>query len=267
MAYITRCPTCGCIYEISVEELHRGGGYCRCGVCQCEFDAKESLREIDPKVLRSLLNRAAAPAAQPPEPPAPPPPAAPAAAPQQAPLRASPAAAPQNFTVFTPKRAFPDGDRRRGLPWGFWAAGSAVLLLVLAWQLLSLFGPALSRHVPGLLSLRQSVCTALPCPGPGSDKANPYAIEDFALRPQSYDRYEISFTLVNNGAGNERLPVIEVSFSDDKGLITTRRYLKPSEYAGQNAQGSIAGAGSVPVRFSFSLAGDRPVSCQVKALD
>ena len=142
-----------------------------------------------------------------------------------------------------------------------------MLLLVLAWQLLSLFGPALSRHVPGLLSLRQSVCTALPCPGPGSDKANPYAIEDFALRPQSYDRYEISFTLVNNGAGNERLPVIEVSFSDDKGLITTRRYLKPSEYAGQNAQGSIAGAGSVPVRFSFSLAGDRPVSCQVKALD
>ncbi len=147
-----------------------------------------------------------------------------------------------------------------------WAIGSVLLLLVICWQVLSLFGPAMSRHVPGVFALRQAVCGTIPCPGPGSEKANPFSIDNFALKLQSLDRYEISFVLENNGTEPQALPQLVVTFADDKGLITTRRIMKPGEYAGRTAESGIPATGSLPVRFTFGLAGDRPSSCEVKAL-
>lgn len=274
MAYITRCPTCGCAYRISAEELQEDGGHCRCGICQSRFDAREELREIGEQTLLALTEGTGSdPAAEPPVP-------APAASPRRPePL---PAASPSPREPVSPRTAGFAGKPRFApkleLPLaksssggksshGFlWLCGSLVLLLVLAWQILSLFGPALSRHVPGLLAIRQAVCGAIPCPGPGSQSANPFSIDGFELKLQSLDRYEIAFTLENNGTAARKLPLLEVVFTDSKGLIAARRVLKPGEYAGRPPQTEIAAGGSMPVRFTFGLAGERPASCEVKAL-
>ena len=70
----------------------------------------------------------------------------------------------------------------------------------------------------------------IPCPGPGSEGVNPFAVENFALTPITMDSYEIHLTLANNGAESLPLPVLEVTFTDDRGLIAIRRLVKPEEY-------------------------------------
>lgn len=272
MAYITRCPTCGCVYQVSAEELQSDGGYCRCGICQSRFDAKQSLREINDHTLLALIRGEDAPRPEAEE-------SAPAASacPSHPPLSSI---APQGrlqpqeknkdqrrspvLTAFAPRlRTFE--SRKPGSPLA-WGLASLVLLLVISWQILSLFGPAMSRHVPGILALRQAACGTLPCPGPGSDQANPFSIDGFQLKLQSLDRYEIDFTLENNGTEAESLPQVSVTFNDEKGIVLLRRILKPGEYAGRSAQDEIPANGALPVRFTFGLAGDRPASCEVKAL-
>ena len=142
----------------------------------------------------------------------------------------------------------------------------AVLILVILWQLLSLFGPVLGRYVPAVLSARQAVCGVIPCPGPGSEGVNPFAVENFALTPITMDSYEIHLTLANNGAESLPLPVLEVTFTDDRGLIAIRRLVKPEEYAGQGSGTRLGAAKTLPVRFAFTLSGSHPASCTVRAV-
>lgn len=75
MALVVRCPICGCIYQVTPEDLEADNGRLRCGICQTRFDASETLRKVDDDVLDGLLNRrgsapepraAETPAAQPP---------------------------------------------------------------------------------------------------------------------------------------------------------------------------------------------------------
>ena len=57
MALVVRCPICGCIYQVTPEELEADNGRLRCGICQTRFDASETLRKVDDDVLDGLLNR------------------------------------------------------------------------------------------------------------------------------------------------------------------------------------------------------------------
>ena len=274
MAYVVRCPLCACIYPVTAEELGRGGGTLRCGIWQTRFNAGETLREIDDDVLEGLLSggrpeprtsvspaprkpsreEIAAPAKREPR-------EEPSSSPRPALRRISPPA----FSGRTESRsgAKPAAVRRKS---AFWPIGCVVLLLVLAWQLLSIFGPALGRHAAPVFALRQAVCGTIPCPGPGSEGANPYAVEDFVLEPKAVDSYEIRLSLVNSATRDLELPLLEVTFADQKGIIGIRRVMKPEEYAGQKGKEKIPAAGSLPVRFTFTLTGGRPASCTVRAV-
>ena len=55
MALVVRCPICGCIYQVTPEDLEADNGRLRCGICQTRFDASETLRKVDDDVLDGLL--------------------------------------------------------------------------------------------------------------------------------------------------------------------------------------------------------------------
>lgn len=65
------------------------------------------------------------------------------------------------------------------------------------------------------------------------------------------DSAEIHLTLANNGAESLPLPVLEVTFTDDRGLIAIRRLVKPEEYAGQGSGTRLALRRRSPVRFAI----------------
>ena len=277
MALVVRCPICGCIYQVTPEDLEADNGRLRCGICQTRFDASETLRKVDDDVLDGLLNRRGSA----PEPRAAETPAAQPDAARPAAFSASPAsersmpndAQEEKRPVFSrlnslsPKLGsvtIPTAVKRGNRL--FWPIGVAVLILVILWQLLSLFGPVLGRYVPAVLSARQAVCGVIPCPGPGSEGVNPFAVENFALTPITMDSYEIHLTLANNGAESLPLPVLEVTFTDDRGLIAIRRLVKPEEYAGQGSGTRLGAAKTLPVRFAFTLSGSQPASCTVRAV-
>ena len=244
MAYITHCPVCGCTYRISEDDLRSSGGILLCSVCQTRFDGWKDLREIDDGKLRELVtpqeSRPASPAGETPR--------------QPPPMR-----------VIRPRTDFqmpPAAPSHSAL----WLVGVLLLLPVLAWQLLSVFGPALSPDIGFIAKMRQSVCSRIPCPGPGARGANPFAVDDFALKPSALDRYEISLALVNNGTASALLPLLEITFTDAKGLVTVRKILKPAQYAGVKKDTPLKASERLPVRITFTLAGERPASCTVKAL-
>ena len=253
MAYITHCPVCGCTYRISEEDLRSCKGVLLCSVCQTRFDGWKGLREIDDRKLQELISppptRAEPIQAEPAQ--TVPPPAQERKAPELGAIRPR-----TNFSV-------PHPSSSSG---ALWFVGVLLLLPVFAWQLLSVFGPALSPNIGFVAKMRQSVCSRIPCPGPGSRGANPFAVDDFALKPSALDRYEISLSVVNNGTVPAMLPQLEITFTDAKDLVTVRKILSPSQYAGPRRDQPLKASERIPVRLTFSLAGERPASCTVRAL-
>ncbi len=278
MALIVRCPTCGCIYRVSLQSLRESGGRVRCGVCQTRFNAEDSLRKIDSGKLQNLLDSrnpspaAAAPAAMSPVSAAAPrrAPAAVPVSPQTA-AAARPAAAPSAPLRPEPASSLSGLSRAASGPSSehslLWAAGALLLLAVLFWQIISLFGLSAGRYSPPVMALRNAICSKVPCPGPAWKNTSSFLIDDIAISPTSFDRYEIGFTLMNSAAESLPLPSVEVTFTDEKGLILIRKILASDAYSREAAGRTLKASEPLPVRFAFSLSGGvKPASCTVRAL-
>lgn len=246
----TRCPACGTVFRVVLDQLRVSEGWVRCGRCSDVFNAGQALVDLESGATRRLVFET---------PPAGPSPApTPAANEQNAvaeldepvvenaepPFEALPDEAEAATHAVAPPAEPPPPVQmpsfvRRAEQAQRWRqprvraalAGSCVLAaLALAAQVTYTFRDLIAAGVPSLRGTLIAGCEALGCTvGP------PHAIEHVSLessglvRVEKSSLYRLAVALRNRAGFDVALPALEVSVSDGQGKLLARRVLRPAE--------------------------------------
>lgn len=215
----TRCPQCQTVFRITTAQLKAREGKVRCGRCQHVFGADQHLL---PKPVRSTVKSASP---------------APRKRTTGKKVSMDTGQTVAHFPVDTPEHyAPPPVPLLRRLPARtrtiYWAAGSVLLLLLLAGQTLIFYGHDFARKTPILKPTIEALCTALPCRTlPRIDMGNMDLVETRVAPHPRFDKaLRIKATLVNRAANVQPYPMLEVSLIDSQGQLVARRAYSPREY-------------------------------------
>lgn len=221
----TRCPQCQTVFRITAAQLKVRDGMVRCGRCQHVFGADQHLM---PKPAKEAV-KAAAPAtrkraaskkvaAQPGS----------IAAPIENIAPSFPAETPEHHAAPPPLMRL-QPVRTRTI---YWAAGWALLLLLLAGQTLIFYGYDFTRQTPKLRFIVETLCAPLPCRKlPPIDMRHMDLVETQVAPHPRYDKaLRIKATLVNRADTVQPYPLLEVSLIDSQGQLVARRAYRPREY-------------------------------------
>jgi predicted Zn finger-like uncharacterized protein len=248
MSMVTRCPACGTGFRVGPEQLKAQHGKVRCGRCATVFNAFDTLSTL-PEALPPP-EHAAAPASVAAEVP-------PSGAPQEPPHEAAAAkaeralAAPEPRPVpgehprAAPRVALPPAipaPRRRS---GAWAAGSLVLMLTLAAQLIYLFRSELAEARPQLRPWLEQACAELGCSVPYPSNIQHWSIESSDLQsdPGQAARMTLIAVLRNRASFTQSYPALELTLTDTQDRAVARRVLVAQDYL---PPGSRTGSGLGP---------------------
>jgi predicted Zn finger-like uncharacterized protein len=249
----TRCPACGTVFRVVLDQLRVSEGWVRCGRCSDVFNAGQALVDLESGATRRLVFETPPGEPAPPAPPAahgqdtvaeldePPvienaePPfdivADEAEAPAQAdaPSDEPPAPPPVQMPSFV--RRAEQAQRWRQPRVRAALAGLGVLAaLALAAQVTYTFRDLIAAGIPSLRGTLVAGCDALGCSvGP------PHAIEHVSVessglvRVEKSSLYRLAVALRNRAGFDVALPALEVSVSDGQGKLLARRVLRPAE--------------------------------------
>jgi predicted Zn finger-like uncharacterized protein len=238
----TRCPTCQTHFRVSREQLQASSGQVRCGRCQIVFDAFATLSAQPPTAARSKGPTKAA--ASPPTEPA----AVDVAAKPSTPERrveeesaARPPLVQTHDEVLTlPDDLFGSGvvAQETGRRWP-WAAGSAVLLLLLVLQGLLFFGSELAASMPALRAGLTEGCEWLGCRialARVPDQLFIEASDMQVLNPTRAGEVLLTATIRNRAAVAQELPLLEVTLTDALNQTAARKVFYPAQYLDKTQQ-------------------------------
>ncbi len=207
--------------------------------------------------------------------------AAPAAAPKSARAKAADARARRSRLTPTrieaPKLRVPETDepefvrrsrkqeqsgRTRRILMG---AGAALLLLVLAAQVVLNFRNVLAARYPGARPVLGAACALLGCRVELPTQIDNLAIENGELSTLGPDTYSLNTLLRNQGSLVQAWPSIELELTDANDKPVLRRVFMPAEYL---PQGTSAAAGfgprsEQPIKLHFALAELKPSSYHI----
>lgn len=276
MSMVTRCPACGTGFRVSAEQLKAMGGKVRCGRCSTVFNALDTLSTLpDARTEPSLPPvPAPEPAVAEAAPPAALIEAAPSAAllaeaatatavreehreerhetaaggmppvtePEQPPAehhRAPLATRPGESEPAVPE--FPARRRRSGV----WAAGSIVLLLVLAAQLTYAYRTEIADARPQARPWLEQVCAGLGCTVPYPHDIQQWSIESSDLQsdPEVPARMTLTAVLRNRASFTQSYPALELTLTDTQDRAVARRVLGAQDYLPSNSR---SGPGLAP---------------------
>lgn len=266
MAMITRCPGCSTAFRVSAEQLQVRSGEVRCGRCEQVFNAFDSLTTLPEPATAAPA--AAEPLPVPGEAAAEQTVAAEAEAsavehPEQAPPEAAPAGepepqpepGPEQEAEAPPSRLADEefeflAQKPREPHRRLWAAGSVLLLLVLAGQLSYYFRTELSALLPESRPYLEAMCRTLGCDVPLPRKGELLSIEASDLkadteRPQFMT---LSVALRNRAPFPQAFPALELTLTDSNDQPLARRVFMPADYVG-NGRGARAGIGANQEEF------------------
>ena len=221
----TRCPQCQTVFRITAAQLKARDGMVRCGRCQHVFGAD---RHMMPKPARGTV-KAASPASRK------------RAASKKAAVVSSNVAAPVEsvappFPAETPEHDVAPSPLVRRQPVRtrntYWAAGWALLLLLLAGQSLIFYGYDFARRISALRPIIETLCASLPCRKlPPIDMRHMDLVETRVAPHPRYDKaLRIKATLVNRADTVQPYPLLEVSLIDSQGQLVARRAYQPREF-------------------------------------
>jgi len=207
----TRCPECQTAFKITVAQLKARDGLVRCGRCDSVFRA--DLRLFAPPSADGATQTTLA-----------------ATAPEDdsefIDLDARDDAAIPVITDFSVFQA-----PRRGPPAVVWAFGILVALTLLAAQFFYFYRNELAQ-LPQLRSPLAQFCALLRCRLFDAQSAAVPQLEKTQIAP--HPRYanvlRIRASLVNRSDHAQRLPLMEVSLTDNDGKLLARRTFTPREY-------------------------------------
>jgi hypothetical protein len=137
--------------------------------------------------------------------------------------------------------------------------GAAVLLLVLASQLVLNFRNVLAARYPGARPALDAACVLLGCRVELPAQIDNLAIENGELTTLGPDTYSLNTLLRNQGSLVQAWPSIELELTDTNDKPVLRRVFAPGEYLPEGAPATgFAARSEQPVKLHFALADLKP---------
>jgi predicted Zn finger-like uncharacterized protein len=139
-------------------------------------------------------------------------------------------------------------------------AGAAVLLLVLAAQLVLNFRNVLAARYPGARPALGAACALLGCRVELPTQIDNLAIETGELSTLGPDTYSLNTLLRNQGSLVQAWPSIELELTDANDKPVLRRVFAPADYLpqGASAPAGFGGRSEQAVRLHFALTDLKP---------
>jgi hypothetical protein len=135
------------------------------------------------------------------------------------------------------------------------AAGSVLLLLVLAAQAVTTFRNTLAARYPAAKPALAATCAVLGCRIELPAQIDNLTIEQGELTTLGANTYSLATLLHNQGSLVQAWPHIELTLTDTNDKPLLRRVFSPGEYLAQGAAPGtgFAARGEQPVRLYFQL--------------
>ncbi|MBX3724949.1 MAG: zinc-ribbon and DUF3426 domain-containing protein [Xanthomonadales bacterium] len=259
----TQCSHCLTVYRIALDDLSGGRGEVVCGSCDQPFDALATLRPSPPPEPLVRLDV---------RPPVLPRPRLIDAVMRPAALQPTLFPAPSAAAAGNPPGFLRRPQRTPGARTGraAWWSGTALLALVLFAQILYAERDRLLA-IPTYRAWADSVCLALGCTLPGSDRA----IDGLALVSRDIRRHPavegallISATLANRADRGRPYPVLELTLSDLDGRVLAMRRFRPVDYLSdpRRADAGMPAATTLPLEFEVVDPGPSAVAFEFRFL-
>jgi predicted Zn finger-like uncharacterized protein len=282
---VTQCPECHALFRVSDGQMRLAQGQVRCGACLTVFDAhSHSLQRVD-----SAQQSTPAPQAAPQLSPA-----------ASAPVESSPGsyatqgsnarvvqfkATPEPQSEATQPKVDPalipqidinaepivlhNNEPQEANPVAvlFWTLCSLIAFAALIGQYLW-FERATLAHQPALAPYYQIACERLRCDLNANQGLANLEPDQVVVRPhqQFTDLISLAIRIRNEAAFAQPYPAIEVSFTDLKGNLVSRRTFQPGQYLGTNVDGParLPAGLDIEVTLPLTTPGPEAVSYEIR---
>lgn len=261
----TRCPACHTLFRVRPETLRVAHGQVRCGRCDTQFNALETLAEdaetlVEPVaasgVAESPVVSDAASAAEPAAATEPAAVESAGAATETAPAQSPPPAvspAVLQELLLHEEPAAAGGGRR----WA-WSGAAGILLVLLAGQWAYLQRAHLYAY-PQLRPALQAACARLGCSLPLTRAPERIEVVERLVRvhPRVADALLVEVTFTSRAEGPVAYPVLELQLADVSGNRVAARRFTPAEYLQADTDIERGLAPERPVQVSLELVAPR----------
>jgi predicted Zn finger-like uncharacterized protein len=269
---ITKCPACGTIFRVTLEQLQVHQGQVRCGRCMTVFDGLVALAALTEPVGEAAARSGTEVGGFKLEPVEP----APAtAAPQPAAVRAAETVhgekdygpAPEQLSL--DDELFPDPlqARRDRL----WAVGAALLVFALAGQAAFYYRADLAVQYPGLKPYLVKLCGALQCRILPPQRPRQIAIEASDLQatdPARPGLIQLTATLRNYAGHDLGYPALDLVLTNTKEHTLARRVFLPNEYLerGKDVTAGMPANAEITIRLDLDTGDLSPAGFRLDLL-
>lgn len=152
----------------------------------------------------------------------------------------------------------------------FWLAGNITLILLFLAQGAYFYSGDLILAYPALKPALTEACLNMGCQLTPPQDINLIDLVEAKVAPHpKFDQaLRIRVTLVNRAHFKQYFPAMEVTLSDIRGQIITRRAFKPNEYMekSRNDGASMAPNVAIPVLLDVTHPGNRALSYEIRLL-
>ncbi|MBI1965613.1 MAG: DUF3426 domain-containing protein [Betaproteobacteria bacterium] len=274
---MTQCPSCGTLFRVSAQQLQARQGQVRCGVCSTVFDGYQTLLAPPEQAPAASVPQAAAareaPAfkLEPVEPlaAAVPEPAIPARAVETRDAERDFGPAPEQLSL--DDQLFLEEARARSRGARVWAAGSTLLVFVLAGQAAYLYRADLAAQYPPLKPYLVQLCDVLQCSVSLPQRPRLIAIEASDLQvndPARPSVIQLTATLRNHAGYALAYPALDLVLTNTKEHTLARRIFLPTEYLdrGKDARSGIPASAEITVRLDLDTGDLNPAGFRLDLL-
>jgi len=276
---VAKCPSCGTLFRITAQQLQAHHGQVRCGICTTVFDGYQALATL-PEQTPPASAPAAAPGAQetpsfqlePVEPPpavAAPEPLAPARAVEIRDAEKDFGRAPEQLSL--DDQLFLEEARERSRSARVWAAGSSLLLIVLAGQAAYFYRADLATQYPALKPYLVQLCDLLLCTITLPQRPKLIAIEASDLQvndPARPSVIQLTATLRNHAGYGLAYPALDLVLTNTREHTLARRVFLPAEYLerGKDVKAGFPPSAEITVRLDLDTGDLNPAGFRLELL-
>jgi len=263
----TRCTHCATTFRVTSQQLQAHQGQVRCGSCMGVFDGLKALVSV-PEATAVPEQQAADPAAFVLEP------VIPAAAETSAAQPAAEAAPEPGPQEPAPQQLLLDQEWVKELPRPVsrgWAAGTALLALVLAAQATYAYRSELAAQFPGLKPYLVQLCGPLRCRVAPPQRPRQIAIEASDLQVENPARpglIQLTATLRNHAGHDLGYPALDLVLTNTREHAVARRIFLPRDYLGpdRDLEAGIPASAEITIRLDLDTGDLNPAGFRLDLL-
>lgn len=201
----THCPECTTAFKVSSEQLALANGWVRCGRCGAVFEAEKHVASASP--TQAPLEMESSELAQPE---------------MQRMADTSPAA---RVLPSAPASAVASKGS------GIWAGLSALLMLLLAWQVVLSHRHVLAAEEPDLKPVLQALCVPVACEVTWPREPDALQIENSSFNEDVQGGYTLQLRIKNSQHHPVATPYLELNLTDLQDQVVVRRVFSIEDMA------------------------------------